>query len=284
MRKLVLLLLGVALAAVAAQVPTRPAVRTGGNAPAAASAGGDAKFTAIPIARVKLADGTVLTNVLLTAYIGNSAVLSWTEGKGASAKTLSRAVPVSELPPEYRPAQPVKSATVTVTGGYVEPETPSDPSAPLAAPKQIFAGRIALKGADGKTVPLAGVLVLAVRPAEFAAYNKARLAQHGAEIDAAQARMLAATTPRERATAAGDALFAVYNSFGAPPSPVATAKTLENGSFRLECEDGPGAGDEAVIVARARQPAGSGFIYYVWTVPAGAGGRILLDESNIVSR
>jgi hypothetical protein len=284
MRKIVLLLLSVALAAFAAQVPTRPAVHTDGNALANASPGGDAKFTAIPIPRLKLSDGTVLNNVLLTAFVGDSAILSWTEGKGVNAKTLNRAVPVAELPAEYRPVQTGKTATVTVTGGYVEPEAPSDPSAPLTAPKQIFAGRIALKGADGKITPLPGVLVLAVRPAEFAAYNKARLAQHGAEIDAAQARMLAATTQRERATAAGEALFAVYNSFGAPPSPVATAKTLENGSFRLECEDGPGAGEQAVIVARARMPSGSGFIHYVWTVPAGAGGRTLLDESNIVSR
>jgi hypothetical protein len=290
MKKFACILLCAALTAFAAQPATRPAAR-----PAAAPETSD-RLNAVKenvdiigkkISQLKLSDGTVLTDVTLTAFVGDEAVLNWTEGKGKAAKTVNLRVPITELPPEFRPAQSAQPTVIVKQGLITAPAPRADPNAPLVAPKQIYSGRITLPSDKGPVTPQPGVLVLAVRQADYAAYNRERLAKHGAAIDAAQKKMSTTTDPRQRAAAAREALQAVYDSFGAPPPPVAADETTENGSFRLERDD-PGTGAvvdlQVVIIARVRVPAGNGFLHYVWTEFAGAGGRTLLTEENILSR
>ena len=289
MKKYALILLCATLTAFAAQPPARPDARPPVETSDQLNAvKGDIKKIGEKISRLKLSDGTVLTDVTLTGFVGDQAILNWTEGKGKAAKTVNLRVPISELPQEFRPAQPVAQPTVVVKQGLITAPAPrADPTAPLVAPKQIYSGRLTLPSEKGPVTPQPGILVLAVRPADFAAYNRERLAQHGAAIDAAQKKMTTTTDPRQRSAAAREALQAVYDSFGAPPPPVAADETTENGSFRLERDD-PGTGIAAdlqvVIIARVRVPAGAGFVHYVWAVPAGAGGRTLLTEENILAR
>jgi hypothetical protein len=290
MKKFALLLLCVALTAFAAQPATRPAVR-----PAAApetsdqlnAVKGNLQKIGAKISQLKLSDGTVLNDVTLTAFVGDEAVLSWVEGKGRAAKTVNLRVPISELPSEFRPAQSAQPTVIVKQGLITAPPPRADPTAPLAPPKQIYSGRITLPSEKGPVTPQPDILVLAVRPADYAAYNRERLARHGAAIDAAQKKMTTTTDPRQRAAAALEALQAVYDSFGAPPPPLAADYTTENGSFRLERDD-PGTGIAAdlqvVIIARVRVPAAAGYVHYVWAVTAGAGGRTLLNEENILAR
>ncbi len=284
-KKLSLLLLYLFVAAqsaVGAQKPATSAAGPVGGGTKTIQAGPPEKLNqAINVGRVKLKDGTTLKDVALVMFNADTVVLHSSDG--------DKVVPYELFPDDLQPvltrARPAVKATVMVKGGYIDPAAqprPADPTAPLAPPKQIYSGRISLPTGDKATAPLANIRVVAMRPADFAAYDRARQVAHGAEIAAAQQRLLAAGAANDRAGAAAAgaaALRAVYDSFSAPPVPALDMDTTaENGSFRLECDE-----PQIVIVARAAIASGSSTFHFVWAMPATAGGRTLLDETNIIS-
>jgi hypothetical protein len=67
-------------------------------------------------------------------------------------------------------------------------------------------------------------------------------------------------------TARADATLAIYVSFDPPPPAVGMAMTDAHGAFQLACDQ-----PQVVLVARASQPVGDGFVYYAWAGVANAG-------------
>ena len=132
------------------------------------------------------------------------------------------------------------------------------------------------------------MIVLAVRPSDYASFNQARLAKHGAEIDGAQAKAVAAITAAQRdaalrpaaLAARDDWLLTIYTSFDPLPKSVAMTDTDPTGVFSLVCDE-----PQVVLVARGTRPAGDGFAYYTWVAgAAGTGGKAELNEESLLRR
>jgi hypothetical protein len=237
--------------------------------------------------RLKLTNGQVLKKARLLTF---SESVVGVESSGGSV-----AVPYELFPAELQTAlaqvRPV--AKVIVKGGYVEPASPLPREAAAAgsqaAPKIFYPGHITVPVAGGKSAPIAGAMVLALRPADFGAYNQARLKQHGAEIDAAADKAQKAIAAAQRDPALGAAARAaltdyqltIYASFDPmPASALETTSTNPNGSFTLACDE-----PEIVLLARGTLPVGDDFAFYTWTVPAsGTGSKVELNGKNFLTR
>ncbi len=237
--------------------------------------------------RLKLTDGRTLREVKVVAVDADGLTLRTRDGNEVVAYALFPAA----MQPALARLRPAKQNRTFVTGpGVVEyhESAPVDSAAPLTAPRIIYPGRVTFTGPDGKDKPLAGVIVLAVRPSDYASFNQARLAKHGAEIDGAQAKAVAAITAAQRdaalrpaaLAARDDWLLTIYTSFDPLPKSVAMTDTDPTGVFSLVCDE-----PQVVLVARGTRPAGDGFAYYTWVAgAAGTGGKAELNEESLLRR
>ncbi|MEI6861577.1 MAG: hypothetical protein WCL04_04930, partial [Verrucomicrobiota bacterium] len=237
--------------------------------------------------RLRLNDGRTLHDVKIAAVDADAITMRTKEG--------DQIVPYSLFPDEMQPTlaqyRPAKQNKVTVTGPGVVKYSESatvNATAPLTTPRIQYPGRVSITGADGKVIPLVGVIVLAVRPSDYASFNQTRLDKHGAEIDAAQAKAIAAITAGQRdaalrpaaLAARDDWLLSIYTSFDPLPKAVAMTDTGPNGAFNLVCDE-----PQIVLVARGTRPVGDGFAYYTWAAgAAGSGGKAELNEESLLRR
>ncbi len=289
LKKLPFVLLGATLFAAQPQTAPPPAASKLGNLPA--------ERVALPIpaelarllnvSRLKLTDGRTLRDVTVVAVDGDGISLHSREGNVTVAYAL---FPI-ELQPALNQLRPVKQTTVIVKGGVLTNVAPELPSGKLTDPlpvlKHLYPGRVRVTGPDGKPKPLASAIVMAVLPSDYAAFNLARLKKHGAEIDAAHEKALAAVaagqhdaTLRPAALAAvNDWRLAIYTSLDPLPKAIATTDTDPNGSFTLVCYE-----PDIVLVARGTLAAGEDFEFYTWVAGAGSGGKAELTTENQLTR
>jgi hypothetical protein len=237
----------------------------------------------IPI--VKLTDGRVFHQVKINVTMADYVLVKCNEGLVQ--------IPYDLFPDDIRAklqsVRPKSEVTVKVTGAVAvdgKGAISSGPSGsgrstlPPPGPQNFFfPGRVFVHGPTAAGIPLPAVLVYAVRPADFAAFNQARLKLHGAAIDAAADKMQRAAPGDARKAALADFLLTVYASFEPAPPAVAVALTDANGRFTISCHE-----LQVVLVARGTVPLGDGLGYMVWAVPDNDDEPSFLTEENLLMR
>jgi hypothetical protein len=235
--------------------------------------------TQAPLASVKLTDGRVLHDVQINGTLHDYVVVKCQEG--------AISVPYEAFPPDLRAkleaVRPKREVKVLVRGdadATIGSTGPGAASARPAGPQNLYyPGRIFLAGSTPAGTPLPAVLVYAVRTSDWAAYNQARLKQHGAEIDAAADKMVKAAPGDARRAAITDTLLTIYASFDPPPPALGVGVTDDNGRFTVTCHD-----LQVVLVARATVKVGDSYRYMVWAETAVQGEPTFLTNENAVTR
>ncbi len=231
-----------------------------------------------PLASVKLTDGRVLYQVQINGTMHDYVIVKCTAGIVS--------VPYEAFPPDLRAkleaVRPKLQVNVIVTGDAAASVGQSDPAGKNAQPSGpqnfFYPGRVYLPGPTAAGIPLPAVLVYAVRPADFATFNQARLKQYGAAITTATDKMIQAAPGDAQRAAINETLLTLYASFEPGPKSVAMAMTDEKGHFTLSCHE-----LQVVLVARTTVPMGNSYRYLVWAVPATQGDPTFLTSENVVT-
>jgi hypothetical protein len=231
-----------------------------------------------PLPSVNLTDGRVLYQVQINGTMHDYVIVKCTAGIVS--------VPYEAFPPDLRAkleaVRPKLQVNVIVTGDVAASVGPSNPGGKNAQPTGpqnfFYPGRVYLPGPTAAGIPLPAVLVYAVRPADFAAFNQDRQKQYGAAINAAADKMIQAAPGDARKAAITDTLLTIYASFEPGPKSVAMAMTDDKGHFTLSCHE-----LQVVLVARTTVPMGNGYRYMVWAVPATQGEPTFLTSENVLT-
>jgi len=231
-----------------------------------------------PVPSVKLTDGRMLYQVQINGTLRDYVLVKCTAG--------AISVPYEDFPPDLRAkleaVRPKQEVRVIVTGdanAAIGPFDPGGKSAQPAGPQTLYyPGRIFLPGPSAAGIPLPDVLVYAVRPADFTAFNQARLKKYGAAIADAADKMIKATPGDAQKAAITDTLLTLYASFDPGPPSVATAATDAKGHFTVSCHE-----LQVILVARTTVETASGFRYMVWAVPANQAEPTFMSTENVVT-